>query len=411
MGPAKGGGGVGGSDGMSTAAAIAKSVPAAFARQFSSASSSVSRNAGLDFLRCVAVLLVIGRHLIPNLNLGQQEHPFLQAWYQVGWLGVDVFFVLSGYLISGLIFTEYARTGGFKLGRFLVRRGLKIYPAYYAFIGYSILKLNWEHMIENLWPGLILIQNYVSMGGLVGKFGHTWSLAVEEHFYLFFSISIMVVVSCVKSWRRLFVPVVACIYLVCLVERIVGLQMGTDKIHLYVWSHLRIDALLVGVLLRYLVHGGSVDPRDFSPWTLSAAIGIPWIWAYFVSWEDPWMLTVGLTVLPLSAAAMVLLCTRSTLGVWVVPFAWVGRHSYGIYLWHFAVLRALLTKVSFIAQQPLPLQIVLVVGACLAMGVIVTWAVEMPVLFLRDRFFPSTTSHVPRTEGAVAQPAAVAQRA
>src|SRR5688572_6906225 len=83
---------------------------------------------GLDFLRGLAVILVIFRHgEIDNLI------------YFVGWLGVDLFFVLSGFLISGLLFKEYLNTGGIKTKRFLIRRGFKIYPPFYFFILFSVV--------------------------------------------------------------------------------------------------------------------------------------------------------------------------------------------------------------------------------------------------------------------------------
>jgi len=81
------------------------------------------RNKRLDILRCIAVLLVLLDH--------SGIHPFLT---QTGWTGVDLFFVLSGFLISGLLFAEYKKRGAIDFKRFLIRRGLKIYPAFYTFL-------------------------------------------------------------------------------------------------------------------------------------------------------------------------------------------------------------------------------------------------------------------------------------
>jgi peptidoglycan/LPS O-acetylase OafA/YrhL len=346
-----------------------------------------SRNAGLDFLRCLAVVGVIGRHMVPHFGPVERQSVLLRAWHEVGWLGVDVFFVLSGYLISGLIFSEYARTGGFKVRRFLVRRGLKIYPAYYAFLLYGCYKLGWEGA-KDIWPGLILIQNYIWMG----KFGHTWSLAVEEHFYVLFALVFAFVVRCVASWRRYFVPVVISILGAGLMGRIFAVTIGVDDSAIYAESHFRMDSLLMGVLLRYLVAFGVLDPMRVSRWILLGATVLSGVWAYIIPSRDPWMLTLGLTVLPLSAAAMVLLVTRSSLGGWVRPFAWVGRHSYGIYLWHVTVLNVVLYKIGFTQHLPLVPKIVLVLVACVAVGWLMTLIVEAPILKLRDRFFPSATN-------------------
>ncbi len=84
------------------------------------------RNEGLDIVRAIAVVLVIGRHL----PLMKDTSLALQYWHRIGWVGVDLFFVLSGFLISNLIFEEIKRKGSFDLRRFLVRRALKIYPPF-----------------------------------------------------------------------------------------------------------------------------------------------------------------------------------------------------------------------------------------------------------------------------------------
>src|SRR5438270_7344794 len=100
-----------------------------------SPTSSGSRLPGLDLLRGIAVLLVLGRHMwdVPP----DVQHPLgrvLEVWQRGGWVGVDLFFVLSGFLVSGLLFSEYKQFGTVSPGRFLLRRGLKIYPAFYVFL-------------------------------------------------------------------------------------------------------------------------------------------------------------------------------------------------------------------------------------------------------------------------------------
>src|SRR5579859_7331652 len=87
----------------------------------------LSRNFNLDVLRGVAILLVVCHHLgIPGFRLG-------------GWIGVDLFFVLSGFLISGLLFREWKTQGTVNLARFYIRRGLKIYPAFYALLAATLV--------------------------------------------------------------------------------------------------------------------------------------------------------------------------------------------------------------------------------------------------------------------------------
>ncbi len=92
------------------------------------------RNLGLDILRFIACSLVIFRHVQgpENFNI------FIQTLNKGGWIGVDLFFVLSGFLIASLLFKEHKASGSIDLKRFLIRRGFKIYPAFWIFTLFSI---------------------------------------------------------------------------------------------------------------------------------------------------------------------------------------------------------------------------------------------------------------------------------
>ena len=144
---------------------------------------SSSRSLRLDLLRALAVFLVLGRHMHP---LSQQLPEFFQVlsrlWQRAGWMGVDLFFVVSGFLVSGLIFSEYRQHRALNLWRFYARRGLKIYPAFYLLLLSTVI-VTVQKGKQLKWPALLseifFVQNYRP-----GLWNHTWSLAVEEHFYL-----------------------------------------------------------------------------------------------------------------------------------------------------------------------------------------------------------------------------------
>lgn len=146
-------------------------------------SATRTRLKQLDVLRAVAVLLV----------LCSQVHSF--DWLQrCGWIGVDLFFVLSGFLVSGLLYSEYKKYGSLSPKRFLVRRGLKIYPALYTFVIGSVILMLLTRMkipLDLLLAEILFVQNYY--GAL---WGHTWSLCIEEHFYLLLTAGLYLL------WRR-----------------------------------------------------------------------------------------------------------------------------------------------------------------------------------------------------------------
>src|SRR5512135_1473672 len=98
--------------------------------------ASGGRLVSLDVLRCLAVLLVIGRHMAPPPTRIAPVRWFIDTWHQGGWIGVDLFFVLSGFLISGLLYRDLSKNGSLGVGRFLIRRGLKIYPAFYVLLAF-----------------------------------------------------------------------------------------------------------------------------------------------------------------------------------------------------------------------------------------------------------------------------------
>src|ERR1035441_4294981 len=93
--------------------------------------SPTRRNTNLDALRGIAILMVLGRHAGLAVDYLHATNPFTFYTMRIGWAGVDLFFVLSGFLISGLLFADYSQWGRIHLKRFYIRRGFKIWPAFY----------------------------------------------------------------------------------------------------------------------------------------------------------------------------------------------------------------------------------------------------------------------------------------
>jgi peptidoglycan/LPS O-acetylase OafA/YrhL len=136
------------------------------------------RQPGLDLLRALAIIVVVIYHA------GIMGFPMPGRVHRWGWIGVDLFFVLSGYLIGGQLLAPLARDQSINLGRFFARRALRIMPAYFVILAIYIFLPSWREYSEMYpwWKFLLSVQNIGLHGGTA--FSHAWSLAVEDQFYL-----------------------------------------------------------------------------------------------------------------------------------------------------------------------------------------------------------------------------------
>ena len=169
--------------------------------------------------------------------------PFLWlGFHNFGWAGVDIFFVLSGFLIGGLLVKEWKQYRRIDIRRFLIRRGFKIWPQYYVFLLANLL--TGHRTLRQLWGNLLNIQNYV------GGIPHTWTLAVEEHAYLLLVALLAFAARIELRTRRLFLSVgIACIVIV-----VWRLFLSYHGINTFTRTDTRIDGILYGLLLAMLYH-------------------------------------------------------------------------------------------------------------------------------------------------------------
>lgn len=343
---------------------------------------SIRRNQSLDVLRAIAVLSVIGHH-----------SDYYPLWTKVGWVGVDLFFVLSGFLISGLLFQEYKDTGKIEVRRFLLRRGLKIWPSYYLLlIGVTCLYFYDKSAMSRgqLLSNLFIIQNYLPGHPNYLILSHTWTLALEEHFYLLLPLLLVFLIITRKRSPFNIIPVISVIIATaCLGFRFTLIPDQPD--HLAWATHMRIDGLFGGVTLGYLRH---FKPLWFAKLTGNYAL---MICAVFISpvfiWEqhDHRIQRLGLTgtaigFIFLVAWAVVRTPKNNIMQVFLRNFARIGVYSYSIYLWHTAIADA------FIHHPPSSfLKFWLYIVSCIAGGILMAYLVEIPYLQLRDRVFPAAS--------------------
>jgi peptidoglycan/LPS O-acetylase OafA/YrhL len=151
------------------------------------------RQPGLDLLRAFAIIVVVIYHA------GIMGFPMPGRVHRWGWIGVDLFFVLSGYLIGGQLLVPLARNEQINLKRFFARRALRIMPAYFVVLAIYFLLPSWREypeMSQPLWKFLLSIQNIALHGGTA--FSHAWSLAIEDQFYL----ALPFILLLVNRWPR-----------------------------------------------------------------------------------------------------------------------------------------------------------------------------------------------------------------
>lgn len=350
----------------------------------------------LDVLRGLAVLLVLVRHsegLIAGMSGWSQRG--LEFVCRGGWIGVDLFFVLSGFLVSGLVYRELDATGQLKLGRFWMRRAFKILPSFWVYLFFLLIVTIWRegNMPWERWLAeLLFLQNY-----LPGLAGHTWSLAVEEHFYWLLPLGL---VGLFRRSRYRGLPAVffgICGLALALRAWTAMNQPYEHRTHLYP-THLRLDALCCGVMLRHLHSHAHEDWLRFMErikywgWPLVALLLAP---AFCIPLGSNRLLTVfGLTGNLLGFALLISLMLRHGVptagpsGFLVRSMARIGTWSYGIYLWHLEILG----RLEHYGLARIPSGVLLMMGVCtsIALGAGVTRWIEDPFLRIRDRLCRSS---------------------
>jgi len=375
---------------------------------------SVNRNLVLDGLRGMAVILVIFHHL-KLINKDAFQFPLFKVGRYVltplvrgGWIGVDLFFVLSGFLVSGLLFYEYKKTSAINPARFLVRRAFKIYPLFIIFLFTTFLleKMYSYYYPETSYPvldyvkDLLFIENYTG-----GRFAHTWSLDVEEFFYLiltlFFVISVRKRMVNLKRFRRAFILLL----LLCITGRVISICISAGDDSFYLKTHTRLDAMFFGVLLSYLYHfeKSRLDPIRKHAAILTLGCLLFLLPNFFFGWTNTYLLVVTLSSNYICFGVLLVIALDKAPRLIQNRFlVFIGQHSYAIYLWHVFIniyaLRFILSTewgapngtISSISFWLL--YIASYISLSIGVGVLFTKVVETPFLKLRDRIFPSMDS-------------------
>jgi len=322
----------------------------------------------LDGLRAVAVLLVISDHCgVPV--------------FDQGYFGVDLFFVLSGFLITRLLVDEIDATGRIDLVRFYLRRLLRLAPALLLFLAAYVLIAPW------LWPQfsfLLHLRDAALAGFYLSDYSqafwhdpkvliHTWSLSVETHFYLIWPFAVLLLARIEPRWR---LAGLFSVYLLATAWRIFEYEsMGWDAT--YYRFDTRIGGLVWGALLALcLRHKGLISGKAANTMGVSACAALV-VCLSIGFWGAPWSL-VSMTSLA-HIAAFGLLISVSSEDSWASsilsapPLVGIGIISYGMYLWHYPA------AVYLRELHPWYLTAPIVLSFSIAMAAASYWAIERPL--------------------------------
>ncbi|MBA3271136.1 MAG: acyltransferase [Acidobacteria bacterium] len=362
----------------------------------------------LDGLRGIAILLVLLHHY----TILQPASP-MDGWMAnvplIGWSGVDLFFVLSGFLITGILID--ARGSERYFSSFYARRTLRIFPLYYLVVFLSLVILPKFPTAHDLlsgpeappeqWPFWLYLTNFAvaSRDAFVhGVLDVTWSLAIEEQFYLVWAAVVWLCPPRVLGW------LCAAIITGAPIARAWSLAHGSTPIDVYVLPLFRADALAAGALLAWSIRRGALEGRGraalgVTAFGLAGVVAVCWMdgdsW-----WWGPTMQRVGYTVLTLTGAGMLVASLVLPPAHWwprLLSAGWLrvfGKYSYCLYLIHLPVMRVVRTYVlgpeQFVTFGSAWLGQLIFYAAATAPSLAIAWlswrVFEAPILKLKARF-------------------------
>lgn len=351
----------------------------------------------LDGLRAIAVSLVLWVHLpfIQGSAVAKAVWSVGQA-IRAGYIGVDLFFVLSGFLITRILLDERVRTGSISLRVFYTRRALRIFPIYYLCIAVYALAFPFDG--EALLSLVTYTFNYYHpLNPTPNPLEHTWSLAVEEQFYLVWPALVTLIP--LARGRRIcgtFIPVLAMLVALLLAAT---LESALAANLIYMSSATRMMSLSLGAALAFrelarapsprwrpyaeLVAGAALLAADQGGRSLGLIPAGGWYWT--VALLGYALVSVGAVSLLIASRDRLAATARAVLSL--RPLRYVGRISYGLYLYHYLLLFLLGLAPYQVFTTGAPAGwVALAAGVTFATAALSYRFIEAPLLRLKDRF-------------------------
>jgi peptidoglycan/LPS O-acetylase OafA/YrhL len=345
------------------------------------ASRRLGYRPALDGIRGIAILVVMAHHAYLPFAKGGQT-------------GVDIFFVLSGFLITILLLEEWNLKAAISLKRFYFRRALRLLPALLAFLvvveGYSLFRLHGEYFWKVQKAVLAIVfycSNWMRVFNLdsMGPLAHTWSLSVEEQFYLLWPPLLLFFLARIRK-KQIVVFLAFAVMAVVLHRYLLWSREGSWE-RIYNGTDTHLDGLLIGCIAAFLFASGSLKNKHLQqsikylclPAILFLAVVI------VKPLPKPVMCTYGWTTIQIAILVLLLRPLMSDKGLLrealeFRPLVWVGRISYGLYLWHLPIFSHLGTL-----KVQTSVRIVVMFMAAIAVTTLSYYLVERPFLKFKSR--------------------------
>lgn len=367
--------------------------------------ASIGYMPGLDGLRALAVFAVMAYHL--NLT-----------WAPGGLLGVSLFFVLSGYLITNILLTQWEHSGSIDLRDFWLRRARRLLPAFFLMLAgvMSWIALYAPERLAVLkqealaaifycsnWYLIFHQVSYFESFGPPSPLGHLWSLAVEEQFYLFWPILLGLGLRCFPQ-RKWIIRGTAVVALISVAAMTLIYIPGHDPSRVYYGTDTRAFALLVGAVLAMVWPSGQMTANlsGKKRVTLDAvgSMGLLVVLLMIMKTNQyhPFLYQGGLLLYSAAAACLVaaLAHPASYLGRifgWR-PLRWLGECSYGLYLWHYPVI--VLTSPAVNTEGPDLSRTLWQIAVSMLLTVLSRYLIEEPIRYGRRKPFRKRPSDLQR---------------
>ncbi len=345
---------------------------------------SLPHIAALDGIRGIAIATVLIYHT--RFYIIQDTFPTPRG----GFLGVDVFFVVSGFLITALLLIEDRRHDSISLRGFYWRRTVRLFPALLGMLGAYLLYAAYAGVlgreeIAAVVAALGFVSNWwrIVDGTNVPGLGHLWSLAVEEQFYLVWPTVVLLFVR--RKRFEVAASLIAMAIVASMLWRMVLWSRADDWVLVYIRTDARIDQLLVGALVAVLWFHGKLPSRPIGlAWLGAAVVAIAMIVA---TPQSSVLYNGGFTVVAAATGLVVVGCLdgRWAGSAWLNfgPLRLLGKVSYALYLWHEPVLWATSREAGGL---PVLLQVFIGIGLSILAATISWRLLETPALRQKHRF-------------------------